>query len=103
MPRDYSNYQRKVIQRYYDNREQIDQQRLSELGTELFLATGKKLDKLWQSAEETMGRMGVPQSRIAHIMKQRDPALVAEVVADVESGLITPKPANKAKPKDSGK
>ena len=31
MARDYSNYQKKVIGRYYENREQIDSGRLSEL------------------------------------------------------------------------
>lgn len=103
MSREYSGYQRKVIQRYYDNREQIDQQRLSELGTELFLASGKKLEKLWQSAEETMRRMGVSESRIAHILKQRDPSLVAEVVVDVEAGKIQLKLAGKAASKDAGK
>ena len=88
MAREYSNYQQKVIKRYYDNREQIDRQRLGELATELYLASGKKLEKLWASAEETMRRMKVPESRIAHVVSHRDPALVAEVVKDVESGKI---------------
>ena len=38
----YSKYQQKVIQRYYENREQIDEQRLSELVTSLYLAEKKK-------------------------------------------------------------
>ena len=88
MNREYSRYQQKVIQRYYDNREQIDRQKLGELATELYLASGKKLEKLWASAEETMRRMKVPDSRITHVMSKRDPALVAEVVKDVESGKI---------------
>jgi hypothetical protein len=90
MNRDYSAYQRKVIQRYYDNRENIDAQRLSELGTELYLASGKKLEKLWQSAEETMRRIKVPDSRIAHILEKKDPSLVAEVVKDLETGKLKP-------------
>ncbi len=103
MAREYSSYQRKLIQRYYDNREQIDHQRLSELGTELFLATGKKLEKLWLSAEETMRRMGVAESRITHILAQRDPALVAGVVADAEAGKIQLKPAGQQHPKEPRK
>ena len=86
--RDYSPHQQKIIKRYYDNREQIDGQRLAELETELYLATGKKLEKLWTSAEETMRRMKVPESRITHVVSNRDPALVAEVVKDVESGKL---------------
>lgn len=88
MNRDYSAHQQKIIKRYYDNREQIDQQKLSELGTELYLASGKKLEKLWGTAEETMRRMKVPESRIGHIIAKRDPALVAEVVKDFETGKL---------------
>ncbi|MGC1276549.1 MAG: hypothetical protein WBC44_22845 [Planctomycetaceae bacterium] len=88
MNRDYSAHQQKIIKRYYDNREQIDAQRLAELATDLYLSSGKKLDKLWASAEETMRRMKVPESRIKHVVSKRDPALVAEVVKDVESGKL---------------
>lgn len=91
MSRDYSAHQQKIIKRYYDNREQIDAQRLAELGTELYLASGKKLEKLWASAEETMRRMKVPERRIAHVMAKRDPSLVAEVVKDLETGKIAGK------------
>lgn len=88
MSREYSAHQQKIIKRYYDNREQIDAQRLAELGTELYLASGKKLEKLWTSAEETMRRMKVPESRITHVMAKKDPSLVAEVVKDLETGKI---------------
>ena len=86
--REYSNHQRKVIGRYYENRPQIDQQRLSELVTNLFLAEGKKRAKLWQSAEELMRRLKVPESRIEHVVAKDDPAILAEVVNDLESGRI---------------
>lgn len=89
MNREYSAHQQKIIKRYYDNREQIDAQRLGELATELYLSSGKKLEKLWTSAEETMRRMKVPESRIEHVVSKRDPALVAEVVKDIESGKIS--------------
>ncbi len=88
--REYSNYQKKVIQRYYDNREQIDEQRLSELVTSLYLAEGKKRIKLWQSAEEVMTRLKVPESRVKHVVSTDDPAILAEVVKDLQSGAIKP-------------
>lgn len=93
--RDYSSYQKKVIQRYYDNRPALDEQRLAELATELYLANDKKKVKLWESAKEVMERLGTPASRIEHVMKTGDPAQVAEVVKDVQSGKIRPKPAPK--------
>jgi hypothetical protein len=86
--REYSNYQKKVISRYYDNREQIDSGRLSELATDLFLADGKKRARLWQRAEELMLRLKVPESRVQHVVTKDDPALLAEVVKDLETGRI---------------
>jgi hypothetical protein len=89
--REYTNYQKKVISRYYENRDQIDEQRLSELVTSLYLAGGEKQkQKLWKSVEETMTRLKVPTTRVAHILEQQDPALLAEVVKDLQSGKIKP-------------
>jgi hypothetical protein len=96
--REYSRYQQKVIQRYYDNRPALDEQRLAELATELYLASDKKKVKLWESAKEVMERLGTPASRIEHVVKTGDPALVAEVVKDVQAGKIRPKPAPKPEP-----
>jgi hypothetical protein len=85
---DYSKFQQKVIKRYYDNREQIDEQRLSELVADLYLAEGKKRDKLWKTAEEIMQRIKVPPSRVEHVVSSGDPSLLAEVVQDLQKGLI---------------
>lgn len=85
---EYSNYQKDVIKRYYDNRDSIDQQRLSELCTNLFLTDGKKKQKLWEKAQEIMERLNVPPTRIDHVLKSADPAILAEVVKDLESGAI---------------
>ena len=46
----YSKHQQGIIKRYYENFDQITLQKLSELVTELYLAEGKKRDKLWQTA-----------------------------------------------------
>ena len=46
---DYSKHQQKIIKNYYDNREAISLQRLSELVTELYLAEGKARQKHWKS------------------------------------------------------
>jgi len=88
MPPDYSDYQKKVIKRFYDNREQVDEQRLAELVTNLYLAEGKRRAKMWETAREIMTRMKVPASRIEHIMTTGDPAILAEVVKEVQSGTL---------------
>lgn len=87
--REYSNYQRKVISRFYDNREQLDHQRLGELVTSLYLATGEKQKaKLWKSAEEAMTRLKVPATRVQHVVSKQDPAILAAVVEDLQKGRI---------------
>jgi len=88
---DYSNYQKKVIGRYYENRGQIDQQRLGELVTNLYLAEGKQRSKLWKTAAEIMGRLNVPKGRVEHVLETDDPAILAEVVNDLLAGRIKPK------------
>jgi hypothetical protein len=84
MSQDYTPYQQKIIKRYYDNQEQIAWQRLAELVSELYLSEGKKRQKLWTAAAAAMQKLGVPQSRIDHLVKQGNPALVAEVVKELE-------------------
>lgn len=99
--RNYSPYQDKIIKRFYDNRESIDQTRLSDLAAELYLAEGKKRERLWKQAGEVMERLGVPQSRLEHVLKTADPAILAEVVQDIQNGHIKPPP--KKKPQDLAK
>lgn len=95
--RDYSSYQQKIIKRYYDHRDQMDDQRLSELVAELYLASPKKAAKLWETARELMTRLGVPAGRIEHVSQTADPAILAEVVKDLQAGKIQkpPKPDKK--------
>jgi hypothetical protein len=82
--RDYTPYQQKIIKRYYDNIDTIQRERLAELVGELYLATGKKRDKLWTAAATAMQKLGVPQTRIDQLLQKRDPALVAQVVKELE-------------------
>lgn len=89
MAREYSKYQQKVIQRYYDNRDQIDEQKLAELVTNLYLASGQKqIAKHWETAEKAMSRLGVPQSRIEHVIASKDPAVLAAVVEELQKGTL---------------
>ena len=86
--RDYSSYQQGIIRRYYDNKDQIDEQRLSELVTNLYLAPAKKQAKMWQTAEELLTRMKIPASRITHVIGSKDVAVLARVVEELQSGKL---------------
>ncbi len=83
--RDFSAHQQKIIKRYYDNMDTIASQRLAELVGELYLATGKKKEKAWQSAAAAMEKLGVPKSRIEHLLKEQKPELVAELVKELQT------------------
>ena len=81
---DYTPYQQKVIKRYYANQDTLQRQRLAELVTELYLAAGTKRQRTWKTAAAAMQKLGVPQSRIDHLLAQNDPALLAQVVKELE-------------------
>ena len=83
-PRQYTAHQQKIIKRYYNNQDTIQRQRLAELVTELYLSEGKKRQKVWASIAAAMQKLGVPQSRIDHLLTQRKPELVAQVVKELE-------------------
>jgi len=81
---DYTPYQQKIIKRYYRNFDAIKFQRLSELTTELYLAEGKKCDRLWKQVEESLRKLEFPESRITHLMQKRDPALLVGILKELE-------------------
>lgn len=80
---DYTKHQQKIIKRYYENIDQIAVQRLAELVGDLYLATGKKRDKLWDSAASFMEKLKLPQERIAHLLRERKPELLANLVKEL--------------------
>jgi hypothetical protein len=79
----YSRHQQGIIKRYYRNLDKIQLQRLSELVTELYLADGKKKDKLWESAVGAMKKLDVPEQRINHLGSKKDPTLLAALVKEM--------------------
>ena len=81
---EHTPYQRKIIERYYKNLDGITLQRLSELATDLYLAEGKKRDRLWSRVDECLRKLEVPDARIAVLLEKRDPALLVELLKELE-------------------
>ena len=79
----YTKYQQGIIKRYYENFDQITWQRLSELVGDLYLAEGKKREKLWQTAATHMEKLGVPKDRVATLLAKKDPTLLANLVKEL--------------------
>jgi hypothetical protein len=76
--REYSSYQRKIINRYYANFDTIVLTRLSEIATDMVLAAGddKKLDRLWKRAEQALSKAvpkgETPDPEIGRVLESRD-------------------------------
>jgi hypothetical protein len=81
---DHTPYQRKIIDRYYKNFDAIKFQRLSELATDLYLAEGKKLDRLWGQVESSLRKLEVAESRISELIRRRDPAMLVAILKEFE-------------------
>jgi hypothetical protein len=76
---DFTPHQKKIINRYYDHRDQIMLTRLQEIVTELYLADSEaKQNRLWKRAETAMKSLKVPASQIAHLLAQRKPEVLAQ-------------------------
>ena len=81
---DFSAHQQKIIKRYYNNIDAISLQKLGETVTELYLAEGKKRERLWKNAAATMAKMGVQPGRIEGMVKADKPELLAALVQEMQ-------------------
>ncbi len=81
---DFTPYQQKVIKRYYDNLDKVALQRLGELVTDLYLAEGKKTERIWKQVVSCLQKLKVPQTRIDHLVKQANPQLLAALVTELQ-------------------
>lgn len=80
--REYSSYQRKIINRYYDNLDTIVVTRLGEIVTDMALAAGdeKKLARLWKRAEQALERAKVQSADVQRVIDDRDVEGLAKIV-----------------------
>ena len=79
----HSRHQEKIIKRYYENRDAIGLQRAQELVTELYLAEGKKREKVWDSLAKNLAKAGISAKQIAHLREKDDPAQVAKLLSQM--------------------
>jgi hypothetical protein len=79
----HSKYQQKIIKNYYENREAISLQRLSELVTELYLAEGKKRKRQWDLIIGHLEKLEIKPERIEYLIEKDDPALIAKLVEEL--------------------
>jgi len=71
-------YQDKIIKRYYNNRDEIMWQKLSEVVTDLYLAEGKKRTQLWKRVATALENLNVPAAQIEALVANDNPAQLAK-------------------------
>lgn len=83
--RDFSNHQRKIINRYYEHRDTISVTKLSEIISDLYLNTDntKKTDQLWTRAEKHLAHLSANDTRIAKLLQERDVKALAQLVNEL--------------------
>ncbi len=76
---EYSNYQKKVIQNYYQHKDTIVLTRLQELVTDLYLSeTPAKTKRLWQQVEKALDKMKLKPAVKSHILEKQDVEILAK-------------------------
>lgn len=78
-----TKYQEKIIKNYYQNYDALAMQRLQEQVTDLYLAEGKARSKKWESVVKSLEKLKVPASRIQHVVKSDDPAMLAKLLEEL--------------------
>jgi len=76
----YTKFQQSVIRNYYNNKDNVSLQRAQELLTDLYLAEGKKREKVWESMFMHLERIGVPADQLKHLKEQKNPELIAQLI-----------------------
>lgn len=85
MDKHLTPHQKGIIKRYYENKDDIANQKLSELVSDLWLARldrGKQ-EKLWKQVRTALVNAGVKAEDVDGIMKRKNLEELAEIVNEM--------------------
>ena len=86
-----SKYQENIIKNYYKNFDGIQLQKLGEQITDLYLAEGKARSGLWKKIIVTLEKLKIPKTRIDHLVKADNPAMLAKLLEELlakDTGVV---------------
>lgn len=82
--RDYTPYQKGIIKRYYEHKDDLISQKLGEVVSELYVCTEeKKAARLWKSARTALLNAGAYEPRVDKIVEARDVEALARIVGEI--------------------
>jgi len=91
--------QKKIIDRYYENHDTIQSDKLSQIVSDLWLAEeGTNKTRLWGKAQVALMRMGVDANRVAKAVGDRDVEALAKLAGEVDATGKQAPPAPPAPP-----
>jgi hypothetical protein len=86
-----TNYQRKIVDRYYQHQDTIYATKLAELVGSIALAeTDKQRDTLWKRAREYLTKCKASDAAIAAICDSRNTQRLAQAAAALNAGKPVP-------------
>ncbi|MEL6328296.1 MAG: hypothetical protein AAFR38_01430 [Planctomycetota bacterium] len=84
-----TRHQRGIVKRYYANHGTIKLQKLQELVSELYLASGKKADQLWKRAETHLASVKcdppIPDTLVRKVIDARDTEGLARLLGEIDA------------------
>jgi len=84
MAKDLTRYQQGIVRRYYENKETIMTQKVSEIVSELYVCTdAKKAGRLWERARKALLNAGSNKLTVEKVCEKRDLKWLAEIVGEL--------------------
>jgi hypothetical protein len=82
--REYSPYQRRLIKNYYENKDDIQNQKLGEIIADIYLAdTEKKKASLWKRVGAVLKHLKVHPKTVEFVVKNRDIETLSEIASEL--------------------
>lgn len=81
-----TRYQQGIIRRYYEHRDTLMLQKIGDLVGDLYLAEGKARTRLWERVATALKNLSVPPERIRHLVESDNPAYLANLLQELQSG-----------------
>jgi len=80
----HSSYQKGIIKRYYEHKEDISSQKLGEIVSDLYLETdAAKAKRKWESAQTALLNLGANKARVEKIVADKNLQALAKLVEEL--------------------
>ena len=85
--REFSAHQRKIIDRYYQNKDSIMAHKLGEIVSDLAIAAGddKKQERLWKRAEQALKQTDADPADVRKVLASRSVEALSRLVGKIAS------------------